>query len=72
MGLIQTGEEGKVDFLVEIEHQKIPIPLKINSPFPCYLQPHEEKVYSMWNPDSDLLDITIDMFSGYVDVFVND
>jgi len=58
--------------LVEIEHNNIPIPLLTNSPLPCYLLPHEEKVYSIFNKDSDLINVTIDMYSGYIDVFISE
>lgn len=39
---------------------------------PCFLAPHEQKKYKLYNPDADLIDITVSMMSGYVDIFVSD
>lgn len=60
-----------VKILGDIEHHGVPIELHINSPFPCYLEPHGSKTYKFFNPDSDLIDLTLSMISGYVDVYVS-
>lgn len=46
--------------------------LKLSSPIPCYLKPHEFKKFRVWSPSVDLLDVTVSMLSGYVDIYVSD
>ena len=71
IGSIVVKQPGIVKVLGDIEHHNVPIELHINSPFPCYLEPHEQKMYKFYNPDPDLIDLTVSMTSGYVDVYVD-
>ena len=72
IGYIEAKEEGKVDLIPEIEHIDEPINLKVNVPFPCFLAPLESKMYKIHNSDSDIIDVTLDLFQGYVDVYIHD
>jgi hypothetical protein len=72
IGKINSTEDGYVNILPEIEHQNEFLELKLSSPIPCYLKPHESKKYKVWNPSADLLDVTVSMLSGYVDIYVSD
>lgn len=69
---VVSKESGSFSVLAEIEHVNQFLDIKISSPLSCYLSPLEYKKYRVWNPDADLLDFTVQMLSGYVDVFVSD
>lgn len=56
---------------MEIEHYNQPINLEINSPFPGYVKALGTKKYKVYNPDTDLIDVTISMLSGYVEIYVD-
>ena len=71
IGHVQTNEDGKLSILVDIEHENIPIPLEVGTIFPGFLEAGESKKYKLFNPDSDLIDITVSMLGGGVDVYVS-
>ena len=71
IGHIEAKTFGHLYVLADVEHEHIPINLVPGNSFPCYLEPDEGKVYKVYNSDSKLLDITISMLSGFVDVYVS-
>lgn len=71
VGNIISKTQGTLHIMVDIEHEGFPLELQLNSPFPSFLEPHEKKIYSFYNPDADLLDLTVSMFGGYVDVYIS-
>ena len=72
IGHIEASTFGHLYVLADIEHEHMPIKIVIGNSFPCYLEPDESKIYKIYNPDSKLLDFTISMLSGFVDVYVSD
>ena len=71
IGHVQSNDDGKLSILVDIEHDNIPIPLEVGTVFPGFLEPGESKKYKLFNPDSDLIDLTVSMMGGGVDVYVS-
>ena len=59
IGKIEALDSGVAYILAEVEHLNEFLNLQITRPLPCYLGPHETKKYQVYNPDADLMDITV-------------
>ena len=72
IGFADTMENGQITFLVDVEHDNMPIYLLPGLNFPFYLEKRQSKLYRMYNPDNGIISITLSMLSGFVNVYVSD
>lgn len=71
MGAIETKEDGQVSILANIRHSGIAIELLPGFTFPDILLPGERLLYRISNQDSNQVDLTVSMLSGFVSIFVS-
>ena len=72
VGYVEVMEDGAITLLPDIRHDGIALLLTPGFTVPDKLLQHEKQYYRVYNPDSDLLDLTISMLSGFVTIYVSD
>ena len=72
IGYVDSMENGQISMLVDVEHEKIPIFLLPGFNFPNYLPSQQEKVFRLYNPDSNSISFTVSMLSGFVNLYISD
>ena len=72
IGYVDTMKNGQISMLVDVEHEKIPIFLLPGFNFPNYLPSQQEKVFRLFNPDSNSISFTVSMLSGFVNLYISD
>ena len=70
IGYIETDEPGQVSILANIKHDGIPVHLKPGFTFPEFIDSHTSTKFRIINPDSNPMDLTISLLSGFVNVYI--
>lgn len=70
IGFVENFEPGQLSILANIKHDRIPIHLKPGFTFPEYLDSHETSLFRVINPDTNPMDLTLSLLSGFVNVFI--
>lgn len=71
VGSIEHYTEGTVTLLAAFKHDQHAILLNPGVTFPDLLRKDGRSLYRLANPDSDLLDITVSLLSGFVDIYLS-
>ena len=72
IGYLDSLEDGQVTILANYNYSNDPIELTPGFTIPEELAPNEKVYFRVFNPDSDLLDLTATMLNGYVNVYISD
>jgi len=72
IGSVETLNDGTVSVLGAIRHDNTPSLLAPGFTFPDYLNPHSKTVYRIYNPDADIVDLSVSLLSGTVNIFISD
>ena len=57
--------------MTDIRHNDIPMLISPGFEIPDKLNSQEKIIYRVYNPDTDLIDITLSMLSGFVDIYIS-
>ena len=70
IGYVEVSEPGQLSILTNILHDNMPVHLKPGFSFPEYLEGHSSQIFRVFNPDTDELDLTVSLMSGFVNVYI--
>jgi hypothetical protein len=70
IGYVENFEPGQLSILANVKHDNIPVHLKPGFTFPEYLESHENSVFRIINPDTNPMDITISLLSGFANIYI--
>ena len=70
IGYVEVKTAGQLSILANIKHDNIPMHLKPGFTFPESLNSHENSVFRLINPDVSIMDLTISILSGFVNIYV--
>ena len=71
MGSIESNDEGHVTILSNIRHSGSAIQLTPGFTFPEILYPREKLLFKITNEDSDQIDLSLSMLSGYISIYIS-
>lgn len=71
VGYVESDFPGKVTLLANIIHDSLPVELSPGPTFPEYLRANQQAVFSIKNPDTAPIDLSVSILSGAVNVYLS-